>query len=58
LAGEPLLEEFIGAMSTIVFLFVAFTDLNLTLTNRAVLVFLAVPSFLIMMHGFYRKEEE
>jgi len=58
LAGEPLLEEYTGAMATIVFLFVATTDLNLTLTKRAVLALLAAPSFLVMMHGFYRKEEE
>jgi len=53
--GEPFVECYMGIMATILFLFVAITNFNLTLTKRSILALLAVPSFLVMMHGFYRK---
>lgn len=54
---DPFFEFLIGLIATALFPLSAVCVFDLTFTTRVALVLLAIPSFLIMMHGIYRKED-
>lgn len=58
LIGDPLSEIIIGIIGITCSLILSPLALTLTFNERVIIALCSIPSFIILMHGIYRAEED